>query len=172
MDVYFEKALDYIHNGYWKELYNLINEQPDLVFIQDEAGGTLLMFCARMGGSCEIIKKLVELGSDINHRAYDGSTALAAAIVGGSRYGLTTLPELRLLLDLGVNPNDIVDGGMPALHWAISQHKPEHLKILLEYGADIFGVTIYTPSESVDDIVCRMNLSEELHILRDFRNGK
>jgi ankyrin repeat protein len=70
------------------------------------------------------------------------------------------------------DPNIDVDDGMPALHWAVAQHKPEHLKVLLEHGVNVDGMTSDDPPESVECVARRMSLAEELQILDHYRLQK
>lgn len=154
------------------ELERLIDQYPELATATDDTGHTLLMQCSSLGGSAGVLRKLIANGADPNHRAFNGSNALAAAIVGGSRHGLTTLPELETLLECGADANSVADAGMPALHWAIAQHRPEHAKVLLEHGADSDRLTQDSPPESVDDIVARIKSEEALNLLTEFRRRR
>jgi ankyrin repeat protein len=162
-------CVQYASEGRWPELNDLIEQNPTLLHKQDESGRTLLMHCAGFGGSSLIIRRMIELGADPNHRAFDNSTALAAAIVGGSRYGLTTVAELKTLLDSGADPEAVADSGMPSLHWAIAQHRPAHAKVLLEHGVNLDGKTSDSPPESADDIARRLGSSELMSLLKEYR---
>lgn len=165
-------AMGLARKGEWKELEWLIDRHPELATATDDAGETLLTWCSGFGGSASALRKLIANHADPNHRTFNGSNALAAAIVGGSRYGLTTLPELRTLLECGADPNSVADAGMPALHWAIAQYRPEHAKVLLEYGVDIERLTEDSPPESVDDILARIKSEEALKLITEFRNQR
>jgi ankyrin repeat protein len=159
----------FITNGRWDELEDLLDRQPQLARQVDRAGRTLLMICARFGGSAHTIQKLIEHGADPNHRALDNSNVLAAAICGGSNWGLTTIPELNKLLELGANPNSVADSGMPALHWAIAQNRLEHARVLLEHGADMDVVTSDVPPESAMDIAKRIKSEAAITILNKWK---
>ena len=91
---------------------------------------------AAFPASAPVLQKLIELGADLNYHAYGGGTVLANAIVGGSLRGLTTLPELRLLLQSGADVSKYADAGYPPLHWAIVQNRLEHARLLLQAGSD------------------------------------
>ena len=42
---------------------------------------------------------------------------------------------------MGADPDLIADAGYPALHWAVVMNKIDHLKILIELGADVKAKT-------------------------------
>lgn len=164
-----EIAAAFAREGRWDELTHLIKEEPELAHEENWNGETLLIMCAGFGASASVMEELVQLGADPNHRAHDGSNALAAAIVGGSRYGLTTLAELRTLLRLGADPNAVADCGMPALHWAIAQNRPEHAEVLLEHGARLDTKTADDPPESVEDVARRVRSKWFPRLLAEYR---
>jgi len=163
-----QQAAILARKGFWIELKDQVLSCPELASKQDEFGNTLLSICANYPGSADIIKTLIaQFGADPNHRSMDGSSVLSKAIVGGSKFGLSTIPEMLVLLELGANPNLIADCGMPALHWAISQNRLEHAKILLEKGADINALTSDDPPETVVDIANRMRFYEAIEFLKN-----
>jgi uncharacterized protein len=168
----FAEANRLARSGQWDEVAALLDRAPELAASEDNNGRTLLMTCASLGGSAATIRRLIELGADPNRRATDGSNALASAIVGGSRHGLSTVPELTTLLELGADPGLIADGGMPALHWAIAQHRPEHVIVLLEHGADVDAMTDDDPPESADDVARRVGSAEMMRLLSEHRRQK
>jgi ankyrin repeat protein len=172
VDTMLAEAIRLAGRGFWDELGVLLGQRPDLATLEDDDGRTLLMRCAGLGGSAMALRKLVALGADPNHRAQDNSTALAAAITGGSRHGPTTLPELATLLDLGADPEAVADGGMPALHWAIAQHRPEHVELLLDYGARLDTLTSNRPPESAEDIARRVESTASLRLLDEYRRRR
>lgn len=168
----YEQAVRWVRTGQWDELSAALHEQPELASIQDETGRTLLIICAAYGGSSQVIRALVAFGANPNHQAFDGSTALAAAIVGDSRHGLRTLPEFKTLLELGADPNMNADAGMPALHWAIAQNNLEFAEYLLEHGADMKGLTSDSPPESAEDVARRMGSLDALQLLKEHQERK
>lgn len=172
MDTMLAEALRLAGRGFWDELGALLGRRPDLATLEDDDGRTLLMRCAGLGGSAMTLRKLVALGADPNHRAKDNSTALAAAITGDAPHGPATLPELATLLDLGADPEAVADGGMPALHWAIAQHRPEHVELLLDYGARLDTLTSGSPPESAQDIARRVQSAASLQLLDEYRRRR
>lgn len=164
----FQMALEMMRNRDWDDLGQFLESQPQLASVQDEFGETLLIHAARFEGAAPILRKLVSLGADPNHRARDHSNALAVTIISGSRYGLTTLPELEALLDLGADPNVAADCGMPAVHWAISQNRPEHAKLLLERGARQDIPTSDDPAETAQEVARRMHSDSLLQLLKEY----
>jgi ankyrin repeat protein len=133
----------------YDKIIALIEKTPELVCERDEAGRTLLIICARFAGASSVLQRLIELGADPNQRAYDNSNALAAAISSGSKHGLTMEKEIRVLIEKGADPNAIADSGMPALHWAISQNRPDYIPLLLSYGANPNQLTSDTPMKKI-----------------------
>lgn len=155
----------------WGDVEEILDKYPALAFEQDETGRTLLIICARYPGASQIIKKLISIGADPNHRALDYSNSLAAAICGGGKYGLGTDFEIRTLIENGVDPNSIADAGMPALHWAISQNRPDYALLLLNYGADPYRLTSDSPPESAFDVAARVGAVESIRLLAKFLEG-
>ena len=52
----------------------------------------------------------------------------------------------------------------PALHWAVAQHRPENVTVLLEFGTNIDATTSDSLPETAMEIARRMHLSEETRI--------
>jgi ankyrin repeat protein len=161
-----QNAKRLLFDGRYDELIVMIDQRPELVYERDEYGKTLLLICAGRAGTSSVLQELIRLGADPNQRDYDNSNALAAAICSGSRYGLTTENEIRTLIKGGANPNAIADCGMPALHWAISQHRPDYVSLLLNCGADPSHRTDDVPAESAMEVALRVGATESLEILQ------
>src|SRR5688572_22711948 len=94
MSSLFETAIDHVHGGRWQEFEDLITANPALVSARDYFGRTLLWICAGTPGASHAIRRLAELGAEPDARAQNDVTPLGHAIMGGSRYGLTTMPEI------------------------------------------------------------------------------
>lgn len=159
----FQEAEKLVLNGEWQEFLDLLVEHPELAKLTNQQGLTLLMICSRIGGSEAAVQLLLSLGADPNARANDQSNVLAAAIIGGSRFGLSTVNILDILLSNGADADVFADSGMPALHWAVAQCKPEHTRCLLLHGAESNAVS--ADGESAFDIAERMQSTELLSIL-------
>jgi ankyrin repeat protein len=158
-------------DGHWDEIEAMLDSSPGLEYEQDQSGRTLLLICARFGGSASTLRRLLDSGADPNHRAFDGSNAIAAAIVGGSKHGLSTCDELSTLLAYGADPNSVADSAMPALHWAVAQHRPAHLRVLLDHGARLDTLTSDDPAESIYDVARRAGCTECSRLLAEQNTG-
>ena len=83
--------------------------------------------------SLNIANLLIDKGADINIR-YKGMTALKASCINKE-----SIPCLRLLLNKGASPDEIVDeeNEKTILHIACEKENYEAIKQLLKYGAFI-----------------------------------
>lgn len=117
----------------------------------------LLFYAAGFGDGqpkLEAVKTLVSLGVDPIAREINGSyTVLGAALksrVPGNEEGL-----LQALIDGGMSPHLKTKHGTPLIVWAVQNGKLPHVKLLVEYGADInsvdsIGVTAFDASLSME----------------------
>lgn len=94
----------------------------------DFYNGYALTIAAGLGNE-EIVQLLVENGADVNIFVDEGYTALAEAVNGGH------YQVVAYLLDLGVNPNQLVSGVTP-IFFAAQSGRPDIVELLLQYGAD------------------------------------
>ena len=122
--------------GRWDEIESYIDEHPEVVGITDESDTTLLIMLSNFAGSGRLLQKLIYMGADVNQINNEGESALTYAILGGSNYGLTTLPELKILLEAGADVGMKGPSGNPPLHWAIIHNRLDHAEMLLTFGAD------------------------------------
>lgn len=97
---------------------------------------TLALLDAAAAGDFERVRQLAQVGADLN-TLDDGETLLDRAVA------VLTLPHpvpafaadmLRLLLQLGADPNRPGHEGMTALHTAMLARNVELMRILLESG--------------------------------------
>lgn len=108
---------------------------------------------AAAAGDFELVRQLAQVGADLN-TLDDGETLLDRAVA------VLTLPDtvpafaadmLRLLLQLGADPNLPGDEGMTALHTAMLARNVELMRILLESGAEPNGMPGLSPGETLYD---------------------
>lgn len=130
------ECLEWANAGYWEKVLEIVEEHPELASIEDASNSTLLIHLAGYEASADVLKLLIEIGADINHVSKHDDSALINAIEGGSNYGLTTIPELRVILDAGADVAIYDCRGNTALHWAILENRLQHAELLLNYGAN------------------------------------
>jgi ankyrin repeat protein len=107
-------------------------------------GSTPFLLAAR-ASDVPLMKLLLELGADPTIPNADNCPPLLAATgvgaLGDGDEAAGTEEEsveaVRLLLDLGANPNAVDDNGETAMHGAAYQSRPKVVHLLAERGADI-----------------------------------
>jgi len=80
----------------------------------------------------DVVDVLIEAGADVNRRGYRGRTPLNWA---SSRFGTPDL--IRTLIAGGADPDGTDHIGQTPLLFAVADTKPEHVRTLLENGADV-----------------------------------
>jgi ankyrin repeat protein len=107
----------------------------------DENGATAFLR-ASQSGDVTLMKLLLARGADPKIATTLGVTALQVAAGIGWVEGITyewsekdTLEAVRLLLDLGLDPNAQADTGRVALHGAAHKGRPAVVQILADHGA-------------------------------------
>lgn len=107
----------------------------------DEEGATAFLR-ASQSGDVELMKRLLAHGADPHINTTLGVTPLAAAAGIGWVEGVTserspaeTLEAVRMLLDLGIDPNFQADTGRVALHGAAHKGATEVVRLLVASGA-------------------------------------
>jgi ankyrin repeat protein len=158
-----------IDSSDWGALSDLLDRNPKIACYVDDFGNSLLMYLAGKVGSADLIKKSIILGANPNHSALDGSNAISKAINHGNGFGLDAVEELKVLIKMGADPNLIADAGYPALHWAIVQNKPNHLRVLVDFGADTKAKTSDFPSETLMQVAERVGSLEIIDFLNSRR---
>lgn len=116
-----------------------------------------------------ILYRLIELGAEVNHRASTGLTAVEETIWGGSNHGLSTLPELKLLLEQGGDPTVIGSTGAPLLQLALEYNRLEHAKLLLEHGANPAQPSPDFRPETAFAVAKRLGNKAALDLLNQFK---
>jgi|SoiMethySBSTD1v2_1073268.scaffolds.fasta_scaffold2022081_2 ankyrin repeat protein len=154
-------------DGHWDDLLALIDSDPGIAQ-KDYFGSNLLTDCAHMAGSADVLRKLVSLGCDPSARCPSGNTPLTSAVTGGSRYGLTTIPEITALVELGADINGPGENGYPPLHWAIMGNRLDYAEVLLRLGADQSVVSENEWAETAAEVAQQRQNKEALRLLQDW----
>ena len=145
------------------QLITLLKKHPKWINIEFDEGTSVLSM-AILYNNIELVKFIIEQGTDVNSKDRDGDgTPLywacvqedteiiklllehGADINGKIRDGETPLSRAcyynrtevaKLLLDLGADPNIKDAEGKTPLYWAFKRNHTEIIKLLLEHGAD------------------------------------
>lgn len=109
----------------------------------DENGATAFLR-ASQSGDLALMKLLLARGADPKIATVLGVTALQVAAGIGWVEGITyewspkdTLEAVRMLLDLGLDPNAQADTGRVALHGAAHKGRPDVVQLLVDHGAKL-----------------------------------
>lgn len=97
--------------------------------------GETSLHLAAVGGDCEIIRGLLDGGTNVDARDGQGKTALHLAVEGGH------LEAVNLLFDRGADVNTDIMFGETALHLAARNGRLEIIPLLLERGARVTAGT-------------------------------
>ena len=116
--------------GERSEVADLLIAQPKLDLKAETPEGMTALMLAVWHKRPDAVRKLIQLGSDVNHQDHDGD----APVHGAAWFGELTI--LGTLLDAGANPNVKNKLGGTALMWAASYGETEAVRMLLEKGAD------------------------------------
>lgn len=107
----------------------------------DEDGATAFLR-ASQSGDVELMRRLLARGADPQIATVLGVTALQVAAGIGWVEGITnewsreeTLEAVRLLLELGLDPNAQAETGRVALHGAAHKGRPDVVQLLVDRGA-------------------------------------
>jgi ankyrin repeat protein len=109
----------------------------------DENGATAFLR-ASQSGDIVLMKLLLEHGADPKIDTVLHVTALQVAAGIGWVEGITyewspdaTLQAVKMLLDLGLDPNAQADTGRTALHGAAHKGRPDVVQVLVDHGAKL-----------------------------------
>lgn len=116
---------------------------------KEEGGMTALMIAAKYC-NVNIVQLLLDRGADLERRDNGGETALMFAAKKGSpfpmREGLPGYTEiLKTLLKQGAEVNARDKDGKSALYYAATYGHADHVKLLLDNGADVNVVGLKVP---------------------------
>jgi ankyrin repeat protein len=139
----FAKLIGLANEGRWAEISSFFDDNPELMRAQDSHGETVLHKIAMYGAASNAIDRALLNGVDVNAISLAGVSALGVAISGGHKYGLTTLENIRSLVNGGARLNIEAQNGFPPLLWAVHENKPEIVNLLIEYGASPFEKNSY-----------------------------
>jgi ankyrin repeat protein len=114
--------------------YNEFNLELD-INSRNVIGETALMQ-ASYYGHYEVVKLLIELGTDVNAIDSFGRTALMV-VVSGNKLSNRCIKIVKLLLEAGAKVNIKDNWGNTALLYASSDGYAAVVKLLLEAGADV-----------------------------------
>lgn len=117
-----------IDDGNLDAIKEAIKNGADIEMILDEYNGTAITL-AFEAGHHDIVRYLIENGSDINHKDHNGKTI----VMGYAELGL--LKEVKKLVELGAEINDITSYSESALSLSVEEH-PDIALYLLERGAN------------------------------------
>ena len=114
------------------------------------ANGTTPLMKASHAGQVEIVRALIEAGSQLETRNADGNNALWLACVGGH------LNVMDVLIEAGINIDNRNDNGATPLMYAASAGKAAVVERLLTAGADISQETLdsFTALDMAATIEC------------------
>ncbi len=123
-----EAALD----GQEQEIKSLVKNGADVNYVGKE--GVTPLFWVMMKRSKTGMKQLLMAGADPNYKAIDSRQYSAVNYAAGGNDS----QFLEILLEYGGDPNSIKsDRGDSSLQVAVAQNRPENVKMLIKYGADI-----------------------------------
>jgi len=123
----FPLALSYERN----EVSDRLSQQPEVDLKAESPDGMTPLMLAVWHQRPELVRVLIQKGSDVNHQDHDGD-----ASVHGAAW-LENIQILGMLLDAGANPNVKNKLGGTALMWAASFGKDKAVQMLLDKGADL-----------------------------------
>jgi uncharacterized protein len=93
--------------------------------------GLPLLAIAASSGHVEATRMLLRHGADVERRSVDGRTPLMLAVATGG-----SAATMRVLLEAGADVNATDPVGYSVLMLAVSSRQPEHVRLLLDAGAD------------------------------------
>lgn len=159
-----EKAVSYARKGNIDSFFELIISNPELVNYKDEFESNLLIEIISYA-DISVIKKLIDMGTDINLLDNEGMTAMHILIENrGSAY----LKKIQLLLDSGFDLEIAGFNGWKPLHKAVFHNHYDIVQLLLDNGADINTRTELDNSKTALMIAANKNSFRMVKFLVEF----
>lgn len=160
--VFAEEIHEAAKSGDVRKVVELIEKDPNIMYVKDEEGKTALHW-ATGRGQLEVIKVLIRYKVNINVKNDMGGTPLHVAASQAQ-------PEaLKILLANGANVHARGDSGATPLHFAAFKRRPGHLeaaRILLENKADVNAV-MENGATPLDMALSAQNI-EMVNLLRQY----
>ncbi|KAJ4292522.1 hypothetical protein N0V90_009185 [Kalmusia sp. IMI 367209] len=138
--VVIEAAIHKMIGSYHDEaVLRFLDHKPDVTVKNGQGSTALHLRCATRCSSSNtetILKRLIELGADINAKDKDGRTPIHALARDSTLY--RSDKEARILIDAGCDLNAQDNEGKTLLSLALSQYKPqEAVETVLKLGANL-----------------------------------
>lgn len=121
----------------------LLESHTNLIF-SAYSSSRLPLLEAAAAGNVPLVKRLFELGADINAA---GDTMMSVGMQNTALHWAVDRNHpgvCQFLLDAGANPNRMNANFSSPLHLAFSEHREDMANSLLDYGADPFLEKLYT----------------------------
>ncbi|KAL4232377.1 Ankyrin repeat domain-containing protein 55 [Mactra antiquata] len=201
----FTPAHEAASTGDLQLLIKVIKQDPGIIQQTDGDGFTPLAYAVSNRHSC-IVKKLIKMGADVNIQDDNGRTCLSSAAYQGWSDGVvyllrkgaqpdivdksgrtplhaatydTDTRSLLALLKRNSDEDQINVGDnerMTALHWASFHDRPDHVRQLLQHGAnctltDIDGKTpLHWAAQNGSQFCCFVLIEKAPHLLTSIDN--
>ena len=121
-------VFDIARAGTVEEVKQILKSNPKAFQLVNKEGfSPLILACYR--GNNEVVKFLIDNGSDIDASSSMGTALMAAVVKGNDEI-------VKILLDKNADINAIDSNGTTALMYAVQFQNEELIKLLLEYKAD------------------------------------
>jgi hypothetical protein len=122
-----------VKNGQYNAMLSLLAEGADKNF-QDISTGSSLLALAAQENRVKIVKHLLEIGTNVHMRDFNGGTALFGSAING----FTECTEL--LIKAGIDVNAVDSKQFSAIHYASFRGRTQIVDILLDNKADHSGM--------------------------------
>ncbi|MGI9301346.1 MAG: ankyrin repeat domain-containing protein [Gammaproteobacteria bacterium] len=129
----YDRAVRFAQKGDIESFFNLIVANPGLVKYKDEFGTNILIEIVALS-DISVIKRLVEMGADVNLLDDEGATAMHM-LVNNKASG--NLAKIKLLIDSGFDLEIAGYNGWKPLHEAVFRNRYDVVELLLNNCADI-----------------------------------